>query len=54
MALAITYEQIKTELIEEGRRQVALEMLRERMAPELVARLTKFSIDQLPRLEEYT
>ena len=58
MALAITYEQIETELItlgeEQGRRQVALEMLREGMAPELVARLTKFSIDQLPRLEEYT
>lgn len=62
MALAITYEQIEAELIQKGReegreegweeaqRSIALEMLREGMAPALVARLTKLSIAQLPNL----
>lgn len=58
MTLAITYEQIEAELIqqgieqgeERGRRQVALAMLREGMAPELVARLTQLPLSLLESL----
>jgi predicted transposase/invertase (TIGR01784 family) len=60
MALAITYEQIEAELIQQGieqgaemtSRAIALEMLRNGMPPELVARLTKLPIDQLPSLRD--
>jgi predicted transposase/invertase (TIGR01784 family) len=63
MNLAITYEQIEAELIQKGieqgieqgkvqrSRKIALELLREGMSPEKVARLTELPIDQLPRLE---
>lgn len=52
MSLAITYEQIETELLqqgrqegrEEGREEVARELLREGMLPAQVARLTKLPI----------
>lgn len=58
MNLAITYEQIEAELIQQGieqgkaqeSRKIALELLREGMPPEKVARLTEIPIDQLPRL----
>jgi hypothetical protein len=48
MSLSITYEQIETELLqqgrEEGREEIARELLREGMAPAQVARLTKLPI----------
>jgi predicted transposase/invertase (TIGR01784 family) len=60
MNLAVTYEQIEAELIQKGieqgkaqeSRKIALELLREGMSPEKVARLTELPIDHLPRLED--
>jgi hypothetical protein len=48
MSLSITYEQIETKLLqqgrEEGREEIARELLREGMVPAQVARLTKLPI----------
>jgi hypothetical protein len=56
IALAITYEQIEAELLQQGAemrsRAIALEMLRMGMAPEEVARITQLRIAQLPSLKD--
>jgi hypothetical protein len=60
MTLAITYEQIEAELIQQGRkegeigrsREIAIALLQKGMEPEEVARLTQLPIDQLPRLDD--
>lgn len=62
MSLSITYEQIETELLQQGReegrkegreevRAIARAMLQEGMTPEQVARLTKLAIDELSLLQ---
>jgi hypothetical protein len=58
MALSITYEQIEAELIERGIRQgstveqrsIALNMLRENMSYETIARLTGMALPDVEQL----